>query len=48
MATVSWLVICERQDKHMYDTNWTDENGKVIVEPLKTIDDNNENEGTAE
>jgi hypothetical protein len=35
--TISWLVIGERQDKHMYDTNWTDENGKVIVEPLKEI-----------
>jgi len=34
-ATVSWLVIGERQDKHMYDTDWTDENGKVIVEPEK-------------
>jgi len=33
-ATVSWLVIGERQDDHMYDTEWTDENGKVIVEPL--------------
>jgi hypothetical protein len=35
-ATISWLVIGERQDQHMYDTDWTDENGKVIVEPLKT------------
>ena len=34
-ATVSWLVIGERKDKHMYDTDWTDENGKVIVEPPK-------------
>lgn len=34
-ALVSWLVIGERKDKHMYDTDWTDENGKVIVEPLK-------------
>jgi hypothetical protein len=33
--TISWMVIGERQDKHMYDTEWTDENGKVIVEPLK-------------
>lgn len=33
--TISWLVIGERQDQHMYDTEWTDENGKVIVEPLK-------------
>ena len=35
-ATISWLVIGERQDQHMIDTDWTDENGKVIVEPLKT------------
>ena len=35
-ATVSWLVIGERHDQHMKDTNWTDENGRVIVEPLKT------------
>jgi hypothetical protein len=34
-AIISWLVIGERQDKHMYDTEWTDENGKVIVEPEK-------------
>jgi hypothetical protein len=34
-ATVSWLVIGERHDQHMIDTDWTDENGKVIVEPLK-------------
>ena len=34
-ATISWLVIGERQDKHMYDTEWTDADGKVIVEPLK-------------
>jgi len=35
-ATISWMVIGERQDKHMYETNWTDENGKVIPEQLKT------------
>ena len=35
-ATVSWLVIGERQDQHMLDADWTNENGKVIVEPLKT------------
>ena len=38
-ATVSWLVIGERHDQHMYDTSWTDENGKVIVEPLKQIEE---------
>ena len=32
---VSWLVIGERQDQHMMDTDWTDEQGRVIVEPLK-------------
>jgi len=34
-ATISWMVVGERQDQHMLDTNWTDENGKVIVEPAK-------------
>jgi hypothetical protein len=34
-ATVSWLVIGERKDKHMYDTNWTDDDGFVIPEQLK-------------
>jgi len=33
--TISWLVVGERQDQHMIDTDWTDDNGKVIVEPLK-------------
>jgi len=33
--TISWMVIGERHDQHMFDTEWTDENGKVIVEPLK-------------
>ena len=34
-SSVSWMVIGERKDKHMYDTEWTDDAGKVIVEPLK-------------
>jgi hypothetical protein len=38
-AIVSWLVIGERHDQHMYDTSWTNENGKVIVEPLKIIEE---------
>jgi len=33
--TVSWMVVAERQDQHMYDTEWTDENGRPIIEPLK-------------
>jgi len=32
---ISWMVIGERKDKHMLETSWTDDNGKVIVEPLK-------------
>ena len=31
---ISWMVIGERKDKHMLDTEWTDDDGKVIVEPL--------------
>jgi hypothetical protein len=27
------MVIGERKDQHMYDTTWTDDDGKVIVEP---------------
>ena len=30
---VSWLVIGERHDQHMYDTGWTDDDGRVVVEP---------------
>jgi hypothetical protein len=37
VATISWMVIGERKDQHMLDTEWTDDNGKVIVEPLKPI-----------
>jgi hypothetical protein len=32
---VSWMVIGERKDKHIMDTDWTDDNGRPIVEPLK-------------
>ena len=33
--TISWMVVGERHDQHMIDTDWTDSNGKVIVEPEK-------------
>jgi hypothetical protein len=36
--TISWMVVGERHDQHMLDTEWTDENGKVIVEPLKELE----------
>ncbi len=34
--TVSWLVIGERKDQHIIDSDLTDSNGKIIVEPLKS------------
>jgi hypothetical protein len=34
-ATISWMVVGERKDQHMIDTEWTDDNGRVITEPLK-------------
>ena len=36
-ASISWLVIGERHDQHMMDTDWTDENGRVITEPLTEV-----------
>ena len=33
--TISWMVVGERKDPHMIAAKWTDENGKVIVEPKK-------------
>lgn len=37
--TVSWLVIGERHDQHMLDTDWTDEAGRVITEPEKQTEE---------
>ena len=34
-ADVCWIVVGERKDLHMIETDWTDENGRVITEPLK-------------
>jgi len=38
--TISWMVIGERQDQHMYDTYWTDDEGRVITEPEKDLEVN--------
>ena len=38
---ISWMVIGERQDEHIMDTEGTDDEGKVIVEPLVTALENN-------
>jgi len=37
--TVSWLVIGERHDPHMLDTDWTDAAGRVITEPEKQTEE---------
>jgi hypothetical protein len=34
---VYWEVRGERKDQHMLDTEWTDDEGHVIVEPLKDV-----------
>jgi len=36
--TVSWMVVAERKDQHMLDTDWTDDEGRVIVEPEKPVE----------
>jgi hypothetical protein len=33
--TVSWMVVAERCDAHIMETGWTDDEGRVIVEPEK-------------
>jgi hypothetical protein len=38
---ISWMVIGERQDQHMFETEWTDAQGRVITEPeLIVVNDN--------
>ena len=32
-STVNWMVIAERHDPHIISTEWTDENGRPILEP---------------
>nr|BAR22607.1 putative endosialidase [uncultured Mediterranean phage uvMED] len=38
-SKVSWMVVGERKDQHMLETDWTDANGRVITEPLKLVDE---------
>ena len=42
-AKVSWLVIGERQDKEIHESNLTDEKGKIILEPKKYLEKNDKN-----
>jgi len=34
-AEISWLILGDRKDEHIMDTEWTDEFGKPIIEPLQ-------------
>jgi len=34
-SLISWMVVGERKDKHIMEIEWTDIEGKVIVEPLR-------------
>ena len=36
--TISWMIIGERKDKHILDTDWTDDTGRVITEPEKDLE----------
>jgi hypothetical protein len=33
---VSWLVVAERQDDHIREADWTDDEGHPILEPEKS------------
>ena len=37
--TVSWMVVASRKDSHIMDTDWTDDDGYPIIEPLKVAPD---------
>lgn len=43
-AKVSWMVIGERKDQHMMETNWTDSNGRVITEQPKILNNHQTNQ----
>lgn len=34
-AIIDWMVVAERQDEVIKNANWTDDNGKPILEPYK-------------
>ena len=33
--TISWMVVAERHDTHIMETDWTDGDGHIILEPEK-------------
>ena len=35
-ASISWIVVGERQDQTIKDSDLTDNDGKIIVEPLQS------------
>ena len=43
--TVSWLVVAERKDPNIVGADWTDAEGRVIVEPEKPTEEASEDDG---
>ena len=37
-ACISWMVVGERCDQHMMDTEWTHSDGRIIVEPENEVE----------
>ena len=37
--TIDWMVVAERQDAKIKEANWTDDDGKTILEPGKVDPD---------
>jgi hypothetical protein len=42
--TISWMVVAERHDDHILETDWTDADGHVIVEPPLPEEEGDEEE----
>ena len=42
--TISWMVVADRKDEHIMNTEWTDENGKPILEPEIVLDSDKNND----
>lgn len=36
-STVNWMIIAERHDPHIINTEWTDSNGRPILEPAYNV-----------
>ncbi len=44
-SVINWMVIGERKDKHMLESEYTDSEGRFIIEPLKNTNEGFQGEG---